>query len=86
MDEVFYHAAHPYTRSLIAAIPKADPLHIEPLQPIPGAPIDPFAPPSGCVFHPRCDQCMERCRGELPPLIEVTGGHFVRCHLKGGES
>ena len=83
VDEVFYRAAHPYTKSLIAAIPKADPLHIEKLQPIPGAPIDPYHPPAGCVFHPRCGECTERCRLELPPLTEVSAGHQARCHLAG---
>ncbi len=79
VDEVFYRAAHPYTKSLIEAIPKADPLHIEKLQPIPGAPIDPYHPPAGCVFHPRCAHCRERCRTEIPPVTEVTPEHRVRC-------
>ena len=81
VDEVFYRAANPYTKSLIAAIPKADPLHIERLLPIPGAPIDPYRPPSGCVFHPRCTQCMDCCKESVPPLAEVGEGHRARCHL-----
>ena len=81
VDAVFYEASHPYTRSLIAAIPKADPTRIEPLLPIPGTPIDPMQHPTGCVFHPRCAYCMERCRTEVPGVHTVGEGHTVRCHL-----
>ncbi len=81
VDDVFYASAHPYTRGLIHAIPKADPTAKEKLTPIYGAPIDPFDPPSGCVFHPRCAHCMEICRTSRPPETEVAAGHTASCWL-----
>jgi oligopeptide/dipeptide ABC transporter ATP-binding protein len=38
-------------------------------------------PPTGCPFHPRCAQCMERCKKEKPILQEDVEGHLVACHL-----
>jgi len=38
--------------------------------------------PSGCYFHPRCNECKEVCMKEDPPMIEVEPGHFVKCHLE----
>ena len=82
VDSVFYNASHPYTRGLIAAIPKVDLESTEPLMPIPGSPINPMDPPKGCIFHTRCTQCTERCRTEMPPVTEVEEGHTVRCWLR----
>ncbi|NCB04435.1 MAG: oligopeptide ABC transporter ATP-binding protein OppF, partial [Clostridia bacterium] len=42
-------------------------------------------PPSGCVFHTRCEQCTERCKKEIPPLREIAPRHFVSCHLYDGQ-
>lgn len=81
VDEVFYSASHPYTKGLINAIPKADLLSKEKLMPIYGTPIDPFNPPIGCVFHPRCSECMEICRKEAPPKTELSVGHSASCWL-----
>lgn len=71
-------AAHPYTQMLMAATPR---LHqrVDNLAFIPGTPPDLLSPPSGCRFHPRCPQIMERCRIEEPPLTEIEPAHTVAC-------
>ena len=81
VDDVFYRASHPYTKGLIAAIPKADLINDQPLLPIEGTPIDPFSPPKGCVFHPRCKMCMDVCRREVPPVSRLGEGHTASCWL-----
>lgn len=85
VDDVFYRAAHPYTKGLIGAIPKVDINRSERLTPIEGTPIDPFHPPKGCVFHPRCAFCTEKCREEVPPLTAVGEGHIAACWQLGKE-
>jgi peptide/nickel transport system ATP-binding protein len=71
-------AAHPYTQMLMAATPR---LHqrVDNLAFIPGTPPDLLSPPSGCRFHPRCPQVMERCRIEEPRLTEIEPAHTVAC-------
>ena len=71
-------AAHPYTRRLLAATPR---LHqkLEKLEFIPGTPPDLLHPPVGCRFHLRCDETMEKCSKEQPPLVEIEPGHKVAC-------
>ncbi|HPE69418.1 MAG TPA: ABC transporter ATP-binding protein [Thermotogota bacterium] len=70
--------AHPYTRRLLQATPR---LHekVEELAFIPGTPPDLLDPPPGCKFHLRCDQVIDRCKTEEPPLIEIEPDHFVSC-------
>jgi len=69
---------HPYTEKLLKATPR---LHekIEELSFIPGTPPDLVDPPSGCRFHPRCSEAMERCKKDEPPLIEVEPEHQIAC-------
>jgi peptide/nickel transport system ATP-binding protein len=74
---------HPYTHSLLSAVPIPDPglqkgrsrIMLE------GDLPSPINPPSGCVFRTRCFQAQERCSVEVPPLIEVAPGHYVACHF-----
>jgi peptide/nickel transport system ATP-binding protein len=74
---------HPYTHSLLSAVPIPDPglqkgrsrIMLE------GDLPSPINPPSGCVFRTRCFQAQERCSVEVPPLIEVSPGHYVACHF-----
>jgi len=82
---------HPYTEALISAVPPADPdLHYERII-LEGDVPSPANPPSGCVFHPRCQYAQEICKTEIPTLTEVKPEHFASCHfadkldLKGTE-
>jgi peptide/nickel transport system ATP-binding protein len=80
--EVFKNPVHPYTESLLAAVPVPDPKfrrqHPIPKGEIPNA-ID---PPSGCRFHPRCMYAEKRCALEAPGLQTVSGDHQVACPVR----
>ncbi|MEQ9815297.1 MAG: ATP-binding cassette domain-containing protein [Azospirillaceae bacterium] len=75
---IFREPRHPYTRSLLAAVPV--PGKRQRFEPLQGEIPSPLAPPSGCVFHTRCPIATERCRVEVPLSREVAGGHRVACH------
>lgn len=83
-DAVFHRPLHPYTRMLIASVPRPDP-HYRRKTLVSGEVPSPLDVPSGCVFHPRCPDCDERCRREVPVLRHVGEGRRVACHhVKGG--
>ena len=77
--ELFHNPLHPYTKGLMASVPKIQ--QVGELAMIPGSVPNLIAPPSGCRYHPRCPQVMEICPREKPPLIERSPGHWVACHL-----
>jgi oligopeptide transport system ATP-binding protein len=78
VERVFTAAGHPYTRGLLASVPRADaPQRL--LASIPGAPPDPSALPAGCPFHPRCPYAQEVCTERRPELRVLTGGHRAAC-------
>jgi oligopeptide/dipeptide ABC transporter ATP-binding protein len=70
---------HPYTRALLAAVPKADPDTRDRIAAPSGEVADPANPPPGCAFHPRCPFVVDRCRVDRPALVEVAPGHFSSC-------
>jgi len=83
--EVLRDPAHPYTRGLIAAIPRLDRLTRR-LSPVPGEIPSPSARPSGCAFHTRCDRAIVGlCARETPPVTDLGDGRTVRCHLYRSE-
>jgi len=73
--------AHPYTQALLAAKPELDPKKRKKRIVLSGDVPSPLNPPSGCHFHPRCPQVMERCRATEPKTIQLSDGHLVNCHL-----
>ena len=79
-EELYLNPKHPYTEALLSAVPKPDPRLEEREIILSGEVANPAAPPSGCLFHPRCQYAQDRCRHEAPPLEEIAPGHFAACH------
>lgn len=72
---------HPYTLGLFGSIPDLT-KNEERLHPVGGMMPDPTELPQGCKFHPRCTNCMEICRREIPDVAKING-HQIQCHLFG---
>ncbi len=79
--EIFRNPLHPYTRALLQAIPIPDPSRAREKQVLRGDPPSPAQPPPGCRFHTRCPSAVDACPRVEPPLLEVSPGHWVACHL-----
>jgi oligopeptide/dipeptide ABC transporter ATP-binding protein len=76
---------HPYTKALLAAVPRALPAHLRdgdrPI--LRGSIPSPANPPSGCYFRTRCPLAEARCGAEAPEFREIDAGHWVACHFAG---
>jgi oligopeptide/dipeptide ABC transporter ATP-binding protein len=89
-EDVLTDPLHPYTRALLEVAPERGG-DIEDRKVLTGEPPDPTRIPPGCRFHPRCPEVAEgraaalgqeeRCRGEIPALLELRPGHFAACHV-----
>lgn len=81
--EISEQPLHPYTKTLLSAVPIPDPKKNREKHRIilEGDIPSPMNPPSGCRFHTRCPYATERCRVEIPLLKQVGSDHFVACHL-----
>jgi len=83
VEELFANPSHPYTRGLLASIPRPSKDHNqrERLKAIPGNVPSIMNLPVGCKFCTRCEVKIDKCDTVEPPLVEITAGHSVRCHL-----
>jgi oligopeptide/dipeptide ABC transporter ATP-binding protein len=79
---LFTAALHPYTESLLAAVPVPDPTIKRKKRILQGDVPSPVNPPTGCHFHTRCPYAVERCKVDVPALREVRPGQMVACHLR----
>jgi len=79
-DDIFQKASHPYTLALLDCVPSVGTgrkIRSVPRGKIP----NPAKPPSGCVFHTRCPRAQKICQQKEPDLIEVSPGHYCKCHF-----
>lgn len=81
--QIFSRPLHPYTQGLLNSILKFS-TRASGAQTIPGTIPDLIEPPSGCRFHPRCQETMEVCEKEKPASVELEEGHWVSCHRHKG--
>ncbi len=82
VDRLFEAPAHPYTQGLLAALPRlGEPVERGKLPSIPGQVPEAAERPSGCAFHPRCDQALECCSVDSPSLHVLSPTHHTYCFL-----
>ncbi len=82
LHHIFRGSRHPYTRGLLASVPRLDQERGGRLKGIPGAPPSLRKPPPGCPFAPRCGNRMDSCTAAPPPLEEREPGHRVACYAE----
>ena len=80
---VFGNPQHPYTKALLAAMPRPEPGRKKTVSALSGEIGNPIDPPPGCRFHPRCPYATDQCKEKAPALLEITPGHQVACNLVG---
>lgn len=79
--DLYDNPLHPYTQSLLSAIPIPDPTFKKERVILEGDVPSPVNPPSGCRFHPRCPKAMDICSQVEPEFKEYDKGHYAACHL-----
>ena len=81
--ELYKNPIHPYTKTLMSAVPIPDPVVTRSRERLilEGDIPSPMNPPSGCKFHTRCPYATERCKQEAPVFKDYGGGHYAACHL-----
>lgn len=80
-EELYKEPLHPYTKSLLSAVPIPNPRLKRDRIILKGDIPSPSNPPSGCTFHTRCPDAMDICKSVVPAFQEVREGRFVACHL-----
>jgi oligopeptide/dipeptide ABC transporter ATP-binding protein len=80
-DILFANPMHPYTRALLSAVPVANPRNSRQHIVLEGDVPSPVNPPSGCVFHTRCEYCMDICKEQQPEYKDYGDHHYTACHL-----
>jgi oligopeptide/dipeptide ABC transporter ATP-binding protein len=85
VDELYRQRRHPYTRGLLASLPKPGLDRPDRLNAIPGLPPDPARMPAGCPFEPRCPHAVEQCATDRPEYRSPLPGHRVACHFDPDE-
>jgi oligopeptide/dipeptide ABC transporter ATP-binding protein len=80
-DSLYDKPLHPYTQSLLSAVPVANPRIKKERIILEGDIPSPSNPPKGCAFHPRCRSCMDICKTTVPEMKENEPGHYAACHL-----
>ena len=80
VKEVFTNPQHPYTKGLLGALPSTEGKKKERLTAIPGFAANAQSLPSGCAFHPRCDNCRNVCETEQPQMVSTGSNHYVACY------
>lgn len=82
-DSLYSNPLHPYTRSLLEAVPVPDPFteKTRERQIVQGEVPSPMQRPAGCAFSTRCPYATDRCRTQMPLLKDQGDGHKVACHL-----
>ncbi|CAN5767984.1 hypothetical protein BH24DEI2_BH24DEI2_00430 [soil metagenome] len=78
-QELYANPVHPYTEALLSAVPIPDPTVQRNRVILQGDIPSPINPPSGCVFRTRCPIAIDECAKVVPPLEEVSPGHFKAC-------
>ena len=81
MADIFAHPRHPYTKALLAAVPRVDQSRSDELAAIQGTPPDLINPPTGCPFCTRCPYRMDACTKVMPPETDFGSGHRASCWL-----
>ena len=81
--DLFSHPRHPYTKALLSAVPVPDPKKARERERIilQGDLPSPVNPPAGCVFNTRCWKATDRCRTEVPQLMQIGTNHRIACHF-----
>ena len=84
-NEIYDHPLHPYSKSLLSAVPVPDPKIARANQRIvlSGDIPSPLNAPSGCPFRTRCPYACDKCAESMPDFQEDSAGHFVACHRVG---
>jgi oligopeptide/dipeptide ABC transporter ATP-binding protein len=80
VDSVLSHPRHPYTQSLMSAVPEVDETGSKTRVRLTGDLPSPLNPPSGCKFHTRCPLAVEKCKISVPQIESVGTGHVAACH------